>query len=73
MPRTRTLSIFAVRLRQLRKNARMSQEQLGQAVGYSGRAAVNGWERDKQSPPLATVALLAGVLKVSPAWLAGWA
>lgn len=64
------MSTFGTRLREARERAGMTQAELAHAVGYSGRGAVNGWENDKQAPPLEAVKLLAEALNVSAGWLA---
>ena len=56
------------RIALVRKNAGLSQEQLGEKLGVS-RQAVSKWESDQTNPDVAYVAQMCRLLKVSSDWL----
>lgn len=63
------MSGFAQRVRLARRKARMTQEQLGHAAGCSGMT-ISTYERGiVETPDSATLAAVAKVLGVEPAWL----
>ena len=60
------------RIKELRKIANLSQEELGRRVGLQ-RAAINKYERGMVTNiPLAVIEKLAQVLDVSPTYIVGW-
>lgn len=61
------MSIFAVRLKQARKAAGLSQEKLGVLAGVdemSASARMNQYERGKHEPDIAMVTRIAKVLRL---------
>ena len=66
------MNTTADRIRELRKIANLSQEELGRRVGLQ-RAAINKYERGLVTNiPLAVIEKLAQVLDVSPTYIVGW-
>lgn len=63
---------FSARLREARKLAKLTQEQLALDVGYADRRVIFAYERGTVSPTLKLTMKLAAHLGVKPAWLAGW-
>lgn len=63
-------SIFGERLRQIRKEKRMSQADLGKKIGKD-TSTINRWENGERIPPRKTVAEVADVLEVDEEWLLG--
>lgn len=60
------------RIKELRKIANLSQEELGRRVGLQ-RAAINKYERGLVTNiPLSVIEKLARVLDVSPTYIVGW-
>ena len=60
------------RIKELRKIANLSQEELGRRVGLQ-RAAINKYERGSVTNiPLTVIEKLAQVLDVSPTYIVGW-
>ena len=60
------------RIRTLRINKGMSQDELGKRCGYEGRSMVSRVESGRVDLPLSKVDLFAKALGVSPAYLAGY-
>lgn len=61
-----------IRIKELRKLADMSQEELGRRVGVQ-RAAIQKYEKGTVSNiPLVTIEKIASVFNVSPTYLVGW-
>lgn len=61
-----------IRIKELRKLADMSQEELGRRVGVQ-RAAIQKYEKGTVSNiPLVTIEKIARVFNVSPTYLVGW-
>lgn len=56
--------LFAENLRRFRKHLKMTQEQLGERLGYTEKA-VSKWEGGNSIPPAETLILLADALNVS--------
>lgn len=65
------MSYIGDRIREARLNKRMTQEELGLAVGYSGRFAINKIEQGKSNPSMEYIVRLADALDVSTSWLLG--
>lgn len=61
---------FSVRLKELRKEARLSQDELAKAVGLT-HTAIGLWEQNKRVPNLDAVISLAKFFKVTLDYLAG--
>lgn len=60
--------VFASNLKRLRKNANLTQKQLGLAIGVAEKSAENtvqGWEYKKQLPTLTKLRPLAQALGVT--------
>ena len=64
------MSKFSERLKELRNEMGLSQEQLGKATGLS-HTAIGYWELDKRVPNLDAVIVLADYFKVSLDYIAG--
>ena len=60
------------RIRMLRINKGMSQDELGKRCGYEGRSMISRVESGCVDLPLSKVDLFAKALGVSPAYLAGY-
>lgn len=65
------MSDIGERIRQARLQRGMSQEELGLAVGYSGRTAINKIEKGKFDPGREYLSKIADVLGVTEVWLLG--
>ena len=61
---------FSVRLKELRKEAHLSQDELAKAVGLT-HTAIGLWEQNKRVPNLDAVISLAKFFKVTLDYLAG--
>lgn len=57
-----------LKLRELRKQSGITQEQLAFALGVSSRA-VKYWEHGTRTPSVSSLLALAHYFKVSPEWL----
>ena len=64
------MSKFYERLKELRKESGLSQEQLAKEVGLT-HTAICLWEQDKRVPNLDSVIALAQFFKVSLDYIAG--
>lgn len=65
-------STIGSRIHDLRKLARMSQEELGRRVGVQ-RAAINKYEKGSVTNiPIQTIERIANTFDVSPTYLIGW-
>lgn len=60
------------RIRMLRMNKGMSQDELAKRCGYEGRSMISRVESGRVDLPLSKVDLFAKALGVSPAYLAGY-
>lgn len=56
---------FPANLRRFRKAARLTQEELAHACGWSGQSRIANYEAGKREPTLAELTLLVGALEVS--------
>ena len=65
------MSVLGDRIYSARIAANMRQEDLARRIGYSRTSVVN-MEAGRHETSLATIAKIAKVLKVHPAWLCGW-
>lgn len=61
---------FGQRVRQLRMEMGMTQQDLAEKCGYSDRSAIGHIERGDIDVPLSVIKTLAKVLEVSPEYLA---
>lgn len=66
------LIAFGERVRQLRIEKDLTQEQLAIKVGYKSRATINKIESGLRDVPTDVVTKLANVLQTTPAYLLGW-
>lgn len=64
------MDVFAARLREARRQAKLSQKELAEAIGAS-RSSIARWERSDDEPSARTVWALALHLGVSARWLLG--
>jgi len=64
------MKVFAQRLRQARRKAKLSQDELAQRIGAS-RSSVARWERGNDVPSARTVWAMATELEVAARWLLG--
>ncbi len=62
---------FGIRLKKLRKNANLSQEDLGKLLGL-GRTAVANWETNQTEPTGENIKKLAELFKVTTDFLLGY-
>ena len=62
--------IISPRLRPLRKQKNLTQEELGEMIGVA-KARVSDYEAGKTEPPLKTLIKIADALDVSLDWLCG--
>ncbi len=60
--------LFGDRLRELRKNKKISQEELGKLCGV-GKTTISNWENNITEPPFETVKALAKYFNVTPNYL----
>lgn len=60
------------RIKQLRTDLGITQEELAQSVGYSSRSTINKIEAGDRKINQDTITLFAKALNVSPAYLMGW-
>ena len=65
------MSNIGERIREARLSRGMSQEELGNAVGYQGKYAISKIESGKNKPNLDYINRFAEVLGVSASWLIG--
>jgi len=59
---------FGERFRQIRRAAKLTQEEFGQILGVS-RQTINAYENDRQRPPLDMMEKVCGEQGISPQWL----
>lgn len=60
------------RIKQLRENLGMSQEELAEKIGYKSRSSINKIEMGLSDLPLSKVSKFAEVLKTTPGYIMGW-
>jgi transcriptional regulator with XRE-family HTH domain len=61
---------FGERLRDARKDKKLTGEELGRRVGMT-KAGISHWEKDRYEPNLAQLTALADELEVTADWLLG--
>ena len=59
---------FGERFRQIRRAARLTQEEFGQMLGVS-RQTINAYENDRQRPPLDMLEKVCREQGISPRWI----
>ena len=59
------------RIKQLREELGMSQEELATKIGFKSRSSINKIELDKQFPKQSTIAAFARILNTTPNYLLG--
>lgn len=64
------MSVFSERLREERKKAKLTQEQMSEQLGIT-RAAYTLYETDKTQPSLETATKIAEILRTSLDYLTG--
>ncbi|MCH7386594.1 helix-turn-helix domain-containing protein [Acinetobacter modestus] len=62
------METLGIRLKQLRKDKKLTQQQLADKVGVS-KTSVIYWEKDENVPKHESLMLLASALDVSPSWI----
>ena len=62
------METLGVRLKQLRKENKITQQQLADAIGVS-KTSVIYWEKDENMPKHESLMALAKILKTTPQWL----
>ncbi len=70
----KTPTTFGQRLKELRREAKVTQEELAKAIGLSeinGKTAVTKYENDKREPEYDTLVKIADYLQVSLDYLLG--
>lgn len=60
---------YGDRIRQARRKKGLTQEALGEAVGF-GQTTVQGWEQERNEPELETLRKIAKATDTDPCWLA---
>ncbi len=60
------------KIRKLREERKMSQDELAKIIGYTSRSSINKIEKDGRGIPSDKIILIADVFGVSPAYLMGW-
>lgn len=60
------------RVKELRKNKRMSQDDLAKKCGYTSRSSISKLEKGEFNLPSDKIVLLANALDTTPAYLMGW-
>lgn len=60
------------RVKELRKNKRMSQDDLVKKCGYTSRSSISKLEKGEFNLPSDKIVLLANALDTTPAYLMGW-
>lgn len=63
--------MFKLQLKEMRKLAKMSQQELADAIGVT-RGVIGSWEREEVNLPLDKACDIAKVLKCTLEELAGW-
>lgn len=63
------METFGGRLKRRRQELELSQEQLAEVMGKSGKTVVSAWETGKSEPSLSDLRKLADTLKTTAAWL----
>jgi transcriptional regulator with XRE-family HTH domain len=61
---------FSTRLKEIRREKKLTQEQLGQKVNVT-KVSISGYESGNRTPDMETLQKIADVLKVSVDWLLG--
>ena len=64
------MDIFAIRLRDIRKERRLTQKQLADAVGTTDDS-IFSWERGRSQPSIDIIRQLCKILEVSADYLLG--
>lgn len=60
------------RIRRLRSDLGMTQDELAKAVGYSSRSSINKIEKEERKINQNTILLFAKALNTTPGYLMGW-
>ena len=60
------------RIRHLRKQQKLTQEQLAQKTGYTSRSSINKIEKGLVDLPQSKISEIAEALETTPAYLMGW-
>ncbi len=60
------------KIKKMREQRNMSQEELAKRVGYTSRSSINKIEKDGRGIPSDKIVEFAKVFNVSPAYLMGW-
>ncbi len=60
------------KIKKLREEFNMSQEELAKKIGYTSRSSINKIEKDGRGIPSDKIVMLAKIFRVSPAYLMGW-
>lgn len=63
---------FGQRVEKIRKEKRLTQDELAKRVGYTSRSTISKIERDERDVPRSAVTKLAEALEVKPSALMGW-
>jgi repressor LexA len=66
------MSTVGERIKNLRKNAGLTQSELAQKCGYTSLTTINKIELGINSVPLSVVEKIANVFNVSPSYIMGW-
>lgn len=60
------------RVKNLRENKKMSQDELAKKCGYTSRSSISKLEKGEFNLPSDKIILLANALDTTPAYLMGW-
>lgn len=66
------MSHMGIRIKLLREQHKMTQDELAQKLGYSSRSSINKIEIGRSELPQSKIALAAKILHSDPAYLLGW-
>lgn len=63
---------FGQRVAKIRKEKKMTQDELAKKIGYTSRSTISKIERDERDVPRPTVTVIAEALGIKPSALMGW-
>lgn len=66
------LVALGLKIKNLRENLGLTQEELGRMVGYTSRSSINKVESGDVDLPRSKIIAFAKALKTTPAYLMGW-
>lgn len=66
------MSHMGNRIKKLRIQHKMTQDELAQQLGYSSRSSINKIEIGRSELPQSKITLAANILQTTPAYILGW-